>query len=165
MFPNEMSPVRDERRFENHFLPSLTGLVSICRRDPPINRWAIVFRADGAGADSFERGEDFGNVRAVARLKAALRGLGQFFADARRRFTFRLIFIVLPLAQTAGDIRALFERQRGNRSLDFSNRAHAGKLSARRIGVNAAKKAPVVLRGPLSASCDRTGQTPNCGRV
>jgi hypothetical protein len=26
-----------------------------------------------------------------------------------------------------------------NRSLDFSNRAHAGKLSAMRFGVNAAK--------------------------
>jgi len=32
----------------------------------------------------------------------------------------RLIFVVLPFAQAAGDLGALFERQRGNRSLDFS---------------------------------------------
>jgi hypothetical protein len=35
----------------------------------------------------------------------------------------------------------------GNCNLDFSNRAHAGKLSARRIGVNAAKLDFVQHRG------------------
>jgi hypothetical protein len=78
-------------------------------------------------------------LRAVARLKTALRCLGQFFSDARRRFTLRLILIILPLAQAAGDLGALFKGQRGNRSLDFSDRAHVGKLSARRFGVSAPK--------------------------
>ena len=34
-----------------------------------------------------------------------------------------------------------------SRSLDFSNRAHAGKLSARRFGVNAAKRDLTQRRG------------------
>jgi hypothetical protein len=42
--------------------------------------------------------------------------------------------------QTARDVLPLGERQQGNRSLDFSNRAHVGKLSAMRIGVNAVKR-------------------------
>ena len=42
--------------------------------------------------------------------------------------------------KSLNDLCALFERQRGNRSLDFSNRAHAGKLSAMWIGVNQAKR-------------------------
>ena len=60
------------------------GTRSRCHRNPPMNRWAIVFRADGADTGSFERGEDFGNGGADTRLKAALRGLGQFFAERNR---------------------------------------------------------------------------------
>ena len=39
--------------------------------------------------------------------------------------------------QVTRNFFAFLQRQLGNRSLDFSNRAHAGKLSARRTGVNA----------------------------
>ena len=125
-----------------------------------MNRWAIVFRADGAGADSFERGEDFGNVRAVARLKMSLRGLGQFFTE-RNRFTGGIFglrrvmeraelasggiafhlpvpIVVLEGMQQCLQLATLLQRESVNRSLDFSHRAHAGKLSPMRIGVNAA---------------------------
>jgi hypothetical protein len=65
----------------------------------------------------------------------------QFIQLAGGDVAFHLLvpLIVLPMAKTTGDLRALFERQRGNRSLDFSNRAHAGKLSPMGKGVNAAK--------------------------
>ena len=56
-----------------------------------MNRWAIVFRADGADSGSFERGEDFGNVGAVARREFSTRGLGQFFADIGWRVEFALV--------------------------------------------------------------------------
>jgi hypothetical protein len=35
-------------------------------------------------------------------------------------------------------LATLLQRESVNRSLDFSNRAHAGKLSPMRLGVNAA---------------------------
>jgi hypothetical protein len=41
----------------------------------------------------------------------------------------------------------LLQREPVNRSLDFSNRAHAGKLSPMRFGVNAAKLDFVQRRG------------------
>jgi plasmid stabilization system protein ParE len=65
----------------------------------------------------------------------------QFVQLAGGDVAFHLLIplVVLPVAKTARDLGALFERQRGNRSLDFSHRAHAGKLSAMRFGVNAAK--------------------------
>ena len=64
----------------------------------------------------------------------------QFVQLAGGDVAFHLLIprVVLPIAKTARDVCALFERQRGNRSLDFSNRAHAGKLSAIGIGVNQA---------------------------
>jgi hypothetical protein len=44
------------------------------------------------------------------------------------------------LVQTAGDLGALCERQRRNRSFDFSDRAHAVKLGAMQISVNVANR-------------------------
>ena len=68
----------------------------------------------------------------------------QFVQLAGGDVAFHLLIprVVLPIAKTARDVCALFERQRGNRSLDFSNRAHAGKLSAMRFGVNANSYSP-----------------------
>src|ERR1035437_3269856 len=48
-------------------------------------------------------------------------------------------FVVLERMQQCLQLATLLQRELVNRSLDFSNRAHAGKLSAMRFGVNAAK--------------------------
>ena len=47
--------------------------------------------------------------------------------------------IILERMQKRFQLATLFQRKLFNRSENFSNRAHAGKLSARRIGVNKAK--------------------------
>ena len=126
-----------------------------------MNRWAIFFRADGAGGDSFERGEDFGNVRAVARREFSTRGLGQFFTKRNRFaggvFSLRRVMeraelagggialhlpvpiVILERMQQCLQLATLLQRELVNRSLDFSNRAHAGKLSVLQFGFNAAK--------------------------
>ena len=46
--------------------------------------------------------------------------------------------VVLERMQQCLQLAALLQRELVNRSLDFSNLAHAGKLSAMRFGVNAA---------------------------
>ena len=81
--------------------------------------------------------EDFGNVGTVARLKTAFRGLGRFFADARRSFVTRQWLILLT--QIHFHFVLLLRRKCFDCSENFSNPAHAGKLSARRFGVNEAK--------------------------
>ena len=46
--------------------------------------------------------------------------------------------VILPVIEATGDLRAFREGQRGNCRFDFSYRAHTGKLSAKRKGVNPA---------------------------
>jgi hypothetical protein len=48
-------------------------------------------------------------------------------------------FVALERMQQCLQLAALLQRELVNRRLYFSNRAHAGKLSVTRIGVNAAK--------------------------
>jgi hypothetical protein len=54
--------------------------------------------------------------------------------------------VVRPGMEQRFQLATLLRRELVNRSLDFSNRAHAGKLSAMRKGVNAANKFIIVVQ-------------------
>ena len=74
----------------------------------------------------------------LLRLEVAADGIGDHRVQFRERISLRGDAATVARRVPARDLTAGF-RARRDLENDFSNRAHAGKLSAMRFGVNAAK--------------------------
>src|SRR5476649_1047141 len=76
----------------------------------------------------------------LLRLEVTSDGIGDHRVQFRERISLRGDAAAVARRVPARDVAAGF-RARRDLENDFSNRAHAGKLSAMRFGVNAAKHA------------------------